>query len=783
MKKFPFKMPTSAHYDFGIRQLWPEWKQIFSLKYLKDDINAGISVACIALPLSLAIALASGMSPEVGLVTAIIAGIICALFGGSPLSIGGPSVAMAIVVMAIVSEYGISGLIVGVFCSGIIQILSGFFGVVKFLRYIPLPVVAGFTAGIGAIILIGQIPVAIGLSTTDNLHVFNIITHIFNDFSQINSRSIFLSLLTLSIVFLLPLRYPKLPAFLVALIIPTFLAFFLNLNVASIGDIKNYIPSPHWPVFSVSLIEKSYSAIFLLFFLSSMQTLLSTTAMEKIRKGKPHDLNQELIGQGLGNMLSALFGGLPVSNVIARFALNHQSGGKTRRAAIIHALFLLLVLCFSGFFIKIIPLSVLAGILIAIALRRLHPAEFFMLWKNSRLESYAYLITLLSIVIFNLSVGINIGILSSLAIVTLKLSRLDMKVQKNLKSGPIEVTLDGALTFLSGGKIRNIQQMITESNLKEGLIIDLSNLTYIDSSGSELLFKALGQLIELKVTFVIKGLQSSVSEPLFALDKEQILQQHLVYDESEVKEFFAPRENPIGMSRLVEGAQKFSKEIANNYHSLMNKLADKQDPHTLFIACADSRVDTNLITSTSLGELFTIRNVGNIIPPYGSHASSAEGAAIEFALGKLDIKDIVICGHSGCGAMAAILADSPSNRFKQIAEFPYLSKWLTLAHDVRLKMPYEISVNKAVELNILLQLENLKTYPIVQKKLLANEINLHGWYYNIANGELKEWDEVQHVFAEMGTQNARKMQNNMSAGIQLQSLILTSKEKNNFRKK
>jgi MFS superfamily sulfate permease-like transporter/carbonic anhydrase len=653
--------------DLGVRGLLPDWRAMFSTQGLREDVIAGLTVACIAIPLSLAIALASSVHPAVGLVSAIIGGIVCAIFGGTPLAVSGPAAAMAVLIGSVVEENGMSGLlVVGLLC-GVFQLLSGVFGIGRFAKYIPHPVIAGFTAGIGAIILIGQLPRALGLPPPAESHVFDVITHLGELLHETKALSLLLCLMTLGIAFGLPRVLPKLPAPLIAVIVPSLVAGFLAWEVPQIDKIPNHLPMPQFPALPegwVALI----STAFIVYALASLETLLSSSAADKLSRGKPHDPDQELVGQGLGNIAVSLFGGIPVTGVIARTALNIQAGARGRRSALIHAFVLLLAVFFFSDILSRIPIAVLAGVLLTVSLRMLHPREFRELLKHSRSDALIYGVTFLTIVFVDLIVGVQAGV--------------------------------GAAILITA-------------------------------------FRAWSER---------KGWRARSRLPVAG------------------KEGVAPAAHTRG--KLFEGVDRYRKDIQSRYLSLFAKLADGQSPHTLFITCSDSRINPNLITSTEPGELFVVRNVGNIVPPFGS-STPAEGAAIEYAVGVLGVKEIVVCGHTRCGAMGEIVSGRiymPENARK----LPSVAEWLKEGADLRMQLPKDASPDMATELNLKLQLQRLAEYPIVKEAVMSGKVRLHAWVFDMPSGTLREWSEVDQAFIPMGACFEKEVRQRIRAGIQFQ---------------
>lgn len=740
----------STRFDFGVKQLWNDWRIMFSRRYLMDDLLAGASVACIALPLSLAIALASGVNPEIGLVTAIIAGILAALFGGVPLAVSGPAAAMAVLIAAVVQDFGFSGLLlIGLGC-GLLQLLTGLFGLGKFIRFIPIPVVMGFTAGIGAIILIGQFPRILGLPAPPESDVFSVILHINNLLHQTQSTALLLALGTLIITLGLPRVWPRLPAPLFAVIIPSLIAYFLHLKVELVGQIPSSLPLPSIPALPHDgmVWSELITSMFVVYALASLETLLSAGAVDQIAKSKPHDPNQELIGQGLANIGAALFGGIPATAVIARSALNVHAGAKTRRSAIFHAFILLAAVYLIPSLMSQIPIAVLAGLLITIALRMCSPQEFWLLWHNSRSDAMIYFITFLMIVVLGLMEGIQVGIIASLIIAAIRLGRVNIQLHKS-EFGPAQLALNGPLTFLSTGKLDAFEKKLETLSLPNGLIIDLTRLKTLDASGASHLLNLIERLHTKKVKSVLYVTDLEQIKILCAVNA--MAASIIANNEAEMEAILEleDKHQQLTLDRLIHGIEKFKNNLQPKHRAIFSSLAKIQKPHTLFVTCSDSRIDPNLLTSTQPGELFIVRNVGNIIPVFGSDHTPAEGAAIEYALEMLNVKQIIICGHSECGAIRALLAGDIFSAENQ-AKLPCVAQWLTPLKDIKKYFHHTVTTEQAAKLNASLQLENLKTYPIVRERREQGSLKLKALYYDIGKADVELWDEVLGKYIAVG---------------------------------
>ncbi|MEO5969528.1 MAG: bifunctional SulP family inorganic anion transporter/carbonic anhydrase [Bdellovibrionia bacterium] len=750
LKKKIERNKRTPKFNLGIPFLLPEWKKLLSPQYLKEDFVAGTLVACVAIPLSLAIALASGVDPTVGLVSAIVGSIVCALFGGTPCAVSGPAVAMAVLVASIVQDFGLGGLFfVGVGC-GILQLFTGIFRFGQLDKAIPLPVISGFTAGIGAIIFIGQLPRALGLPAPDQSHVIDVVTHILDFIHKTHLPALGLTLSTLLLVFGLPKLFPKkVPVYVIAVLVPTILSQFLGLQVETVGNIPGSLSIPKFPVFPTSGFVKLFSATFVVYAIASLESLLSSSAVDKLSSGKKHDPNQELIGQGLGNIVSAMCGGIPVTGVIIRSALNIQAGAKTRRSALIHAGIIVLTIYFLAPWMSRIPVSVLAGILLAVTLRMMNPSEILSLFRTSKSDSSIYLITFLTIVFVDLLVGIQAGVIAALLIAAIRIGLPQVLVHSYNDQGPVEVSIKGAVTFMASSKIGQVKSKILQLDTTHGVVLDLSDVKVMDITGATLLYELFEYLEKRKVRFALRGVSARNREMFSTLSNELKLDKLFANNETDVLSLIGESDGSSKLDRISYGVQKFKRESRDDYLSLFKDLEFNQTPHTLFITCSDSRINPNLITSTDPGELFVVRNVGNIIPPSGKDNTPAEGAAIEFAVGILGVKEIIVCGHSSCGAMKAVIEGNIFDKTNTDL-YPNISMWLQQTASLKKKVSSDISLKQLTEENARLQIDNLRTYSLVQQKLASNELKISIWYYDIGQAEIEKWNEDSQQFLVYG---------------------------------
>ena len=395
-----------------------------------SDLKAGFITAVVALPLAIAFAIASGVSPIMGLYTAIIAGILGSMFGGSNFSITGPTGAMAVIILSTVTQFGLEGLLLAGFLAGIIQIFLGLMKMGKLVKFIPLPVIAGFTAGIGAVIFIGQIGNFLGVIIPSKEHVWETFIEIFHNLPNLSLIAIGISLFTIIILAFYPkisrkVKYLKnIPPSIIALIISIVIIYFLALKIPVVGELPRSLPELHFVrLFDFELIKDVLPSAFTIAMLGSIEALLCAVVCDGMTNTK-HKSDKELISQGFTNLISPLFGGMPATAAIARSAVNIREGAKTRFAGVIHGVVILLVLLFFAPFAKYIPKAFLAGVLMVVAIKMINYQEIKIILKTSKSEILVFLVTFLLTIFTDLVFAVQIGILLAIFLIFIKLTQI-----------------------------------------------------------------------------------------------------------------------------------------------------------------------------------------------------------------------------------------------------------------------------------------------------------------------------------------------------------------------
>ncbi len=411
----------------------------YSKKQFIKDVISGIIVAIIALPLSIALAIASGVTPECGLYTAIIAGFFISLLGGSRVQIGGPTAAFVVIIYGIVEQFGLDGLIAATILAGIFLIIMGICRFGSLIKYIPYTITTGFTCGIGVSLLVGQLKDFLGLSikSVPSEFIEKIGAYIKN-ISTIDVTTILIGVLSLAILILFPLITDKIPSSLVAIIVTTLVVKFAGLNVNTIGsvygELSSSLPLPHIPSVTFEMLQSLISPAFTIALLAGIESLLSCVVSDGMI-GDKHNSNAELIGQGVGNIFSGLFGGIPATGAIARTAANVKNGGRTPIAGMVHSVTLLVILLVLMPTAALIPMTTLAAVLIVVAWNMCDWSTFFRLVHTAPKSDIIVLVgTFLLTVIFDLVVAIEVGIVVSALLFMKRMSEVsDIKSWKYIE--------------------------------------------------------------------------------------------------------------------------------------------------------------------------------------------------------------------------------------------------------------------------------------------------------------------------------------------------------------
>jgi len=506
----------------------------YTRKQFFSDLIAGIIVGIVALPLAIAFAIASGVSPEKGLFTAIVAGFLISALGGSRVQIGGPTGAFVVIVYGIVTQYGIGGLTIATLMAGVMLIIMGLVKLGNVIKYIPHPLIVGFTAGIALIIFSSQIKDFLGLNMgtvpADFIQKWKAYG---SHFDSINFWSLLLAGGTTLLVFVFPRITSRIPGSLVAILLCTFVVQFFHLDVETIGkrfgSIPSMLPAPLIPSISFATLQQLIQPAFTIALLGGIESLLSAVVSDGMI-GASHRSNTELIAQGIANIASSLFGGIPATGAIARTATNVKNGGRTPVAGIVHAITLLLIMLFVGRWAVLIPMPCLAGILVVVAYNMSEWKSFIALLKGPRGDAIVLVTTFLLTVLVDLTAAIEIGMvlaaflfmrnMMQISKVDMVSSHEDLEEDKDEKAisryhvaKGIEVfEISGPLFFGAAYKFK--ERIYSLKDSPRILIIRMRAVPVIDATGLHTIREVAKYVKRFGTILIISGVQPGVYEEL-----------------------------------------------------------------------------------------------------------------------------------------------------------------------------------------------------------------------------------------------------------------------------
>lgn len=521
-------------------------------KQLSKDVISGIIVGIVALPLAIAFAIASGVSPEKGLITAIVAGIVISVLGGSRVQIGGPTGAFIVILYAIVQEHGVNGLTIATFMAGFIIMGMGFAKLGNYLKFIPYPLIVGFTSGIALIIFSSQVKDFFGMPIDSVPADFVEKWMIYADyFTQVNWIAFAIALATVLISLFFIKVTAKIPGSIVAIVLSTVVVYYFDLPVETIqtkfGEIPNSISLPQFPQIDFAIIKSLIQPAIAIALLGSIESLLSAVVADGMIGGR-HRSNMELVAQGAANIFSGLFGGIPATGAIARTATNIKNGGRTPISGIVHAVVLLLIMLLLAPVAKLIPLSCLAGILVVVAWHMGEWHHFFALFKSNKMDIVVLLTTFFLTVFFDLILAIEIGMILSSFIFMKRMSEAtsiknasnllelsdgyaDKLFEEELNDIPKNVLLyeiNGPLFF---GASQKFQEVITDLNQQPKiLILRMRNVPFIDATGLNRLKEICRQLQLKGTTILISGANHEVKTELLKANIYAMISKYNIHD-------------------------------------------------------------------------------------------------------------------------------------------------------------------------------------------------------------------------------------------------------------
>lgn len=718
----------------------------FNKDQLKKDLPASIVVFLVALPLCLGVSLASGAPLISGIISGIIGGIFVGFISKSQTSVSGPAAGLTSVVFSSINELGsFDTFLLALFVAGFFQIIMGITKAGAIADYIPTSVIKGLLASIGIILIIKQIPHAMGYDAdpeedfsfiqADGENTFSTLITSLNYFKP---GAVIISSISLITLFLwdrfLYKKVKFIPASLFVVVLGTlinilFINFFpflliepshlVNIPKFESSDLSSYF---HIPDFSLLGSSKIWFIIFTISLVSSLETLLNIEAVDKIDPHKRQTPpNRELVAQGFGNMIAGFLGGIPITSVIVRSSVNIQSGNETKASTIFHGFFILLSIIFITPILNNIPLSCLAAILILTGYKLTKVSLFKEMYKKGLDQFIPFTMTVIAIIFTDLLYGVIIGLGFSIFFILKEIFHNPLtKEEFKLHIGDvIHIELSSQVTFINRASIKNTLWTIPENSK---LVLDASNASYVDNDILEIIqdFKEV-RAPELNIKLNIIGLKNSYT-----------LEEHVEFInflDKKTQEKLIPEEVlnilKIGNQRFVDG------KIADKFHHYqLSALSSEQNPMAIILGCIDSRTSPEILFDANLGDLLTVRVAGNIV-------NKEIIESIEIAVSKFGVKLIIVKGHSQCGAIQYSFDSTFHNSKSSIVNkiLKSVNECGCTEADIEKKDP--VLLERITKMNVRNSIQEiLQNSEIIQKAISNKELGIIEAYHEISSGKV-----------------------------------------------
>ena len=482
----------------------------------KDDVVAGLTVAVVALPLALAFGITTGLGAAAGLTTAIVAGLVAGFLGGSDVQVSGPTGAMTVVLVPLVARHGADAVVIVGVLAGVMVLAAGVFRLGRYLAYMPWPVIEGFTLGIAVIIFLQQVPAALGVERPEGENTAVVAFRALGDaFTAETAAALGLVLLVAAVMVITPRLHRSLPASLLAVVAATVVADLAGLDVATIGTLPSALPALVLPSVDFGAVQGYFGAAFAVAALAAIESLLSAKVADGMADGRQHDPDRELFGQGMANIVSPLFGGMPATGAIARTAVNVRAGARTRVAAMVHSVALVLVVVAGAGLVARIPLAALAGVLMVTAVHMVEVRNVRAVVASTRSDAVVLVLTALATVVFDLIVAVEIGVVAAAFLALRNVARttgatvapIDAEVDTDeerdlLREHIVAYRIDGALFF---GAAQRFLTDFTQVADVEVVILRLPDLQVLDATGAQALGAIIEDLEHRHITVLLKG--------------------------------------------------------------------------------------------------------------------------------------------------------------------------------------------------------------------------------------------------------------------------------------
>ncbi|WP_336115223.1 SulP family inorganic anion transporter [Streptomyces sp. PTD9-10] len=726
------------------------------------DLSASVAVFLIALPLSLGIALATGAPLQAGLVAAAVGGLVAGRLGGSPLQVSGPAAGLTVVTADLIHRYGWQATCGITVLAGLAQLGLGCLRVARGALAVSPAVVHGMLAGIGVTIAVAQLHIVLGGSPDSS--VLANLRDLPAQLAGLHPAAVSMSVLTLTLLLAWP-RVPgragrllrRVPAALVAVAGATATATLTGLTLPRV-DLPSWSSHalaglPEGPVLGIA------AAVLTTTLVCSVQSLLGAVAVDKLvaaRSGaRTHvgrsDLDRELLGQGAANIVSGALGGLPVAGVAVRSSANVRSGAVSRNSTMLHGVFVVVAALLMVPLLEQIPLASLAALVMAVGIQMVSLHHIRTVTRHREVPVYAA--TTLGVVFLGVLEGVALGVAVAVALALHRLTHT--RITHEEKEGVHHLHVRGQLTFLAVPRLSRALHLVPQGAYA---VVELDG-SFMDHAAYESLQDWRSAHTARGGSAELAGRRSGVTTADPAPSALCRCRPWTPWRNHRAC-FAGPPSAPAAPAarELARGISSFQRNTAPLVRAELARLArEGQRPAQLFLTCADSRLVTSMITSSGPGDLFVVRNVGNLVPPPGEeHGDDSVAAAIEYAVEVLGVRSITVCGHSGCGAMQALLTAEPGG-----PQTP-LKRWLRhglpslarLAGDRRAgprlagRAPVD-TVEQLCLTNVVQQLDHLRAHDSVARALAAGALELHGMYFHVGEAQAYLLGRTGKVFEDV----------------------------------
>jgi carbonic anhydrase len=730
--------------DLGIRALVRRGRGAGSRATFREDALAGLTMVGSSFALALLVAQHAGLSTFAALLCAVVGSLVVALLGGSTYGLSGPGLAMGLALVEVARGHGAAGLALACGITGAFQLVLGVLGIGRFARLVPLTAVHAFPFAVGVLLVVQSLPQVLGVEMPVDPDAPHVIDHVAAHIDDTRWPALLIAVLAGAATFFGARHARNVPVPLLVIVVAAAVTGLAEVAIPTLPDLQLALTPARLPDAPDRGVAQFVGSVFVLFALATIETLLSAIADEERAPGTRNDLDQELIGHGVGNAVLAALGGVPVAGSIVRASALRSAGARTRVAAIVHAVvgaMLLPLVFFAG---RFVPLAVLAGVVVALAVPLLDPRPLRAVARVSPSEAIVLVVTGFIIVFADLLSGIEAALVATLALAMLQVARFRATLHQGTDGAPHQVNLSGPITFLAAPELDRLSTRLAAIDPAVGVILDVRSVLAIDLTGCTRLLGVVSELVERGGRVAVLGASPSCKGKLVAADRRGVLAERMAVTDRDVDTVLGQTRAFEMRAHVIANLERFRVETREHYTPLFDQLAGGQHPHTLFVTCVDSRISPAMFTGAHPGELFILRCLGAIVAPPGGPTAHAEGAAVEYALGVLGVHNIVICGHSQCGAVKAIKSQHVPD------EFASLKQWLAGVTPATGDLSGYVELDDAARAVTVRQLANLRQFPAVREQLERGGLRLLAWFYDVGQAELFEWDEATQRFAVLG---------------------------------